>query len=313
MSVELWTERYRPSTLDEYVWRDPAMRAKAEEWLAEGALPHLLLAGLPGTGKTSLALLLLRLLDIPKGDILHINASRERKVEEIQDKIGNFVNTWALGPSGIKYVLLDEFDAVSPLAQRMLRADLETYADITRFICTANYANKIIPALQSRFHVMTFQTLARADFDMRVASVLVTEGVEFDLNTLDAYVKVTYPDLRKCLSLVQHNTVAGKLGAPLVTDAGTSDYLFEAIDHIKAGRFLQARKLIVAKAQVEEYPDLYRFLYRNLDLFGSTPEQQDDALLVVRKAVVDHALVFDPEILLSATLVQLARIGNPLG
>lgn len=133
---DMWVEKYRPKTLDEYVWRDPAQRAKAEEWINSGVLPHLMLSGVSGTGKTSLAELLLRMLGIPSGDILKINASRERKVEDIQSKIINFVSTWALGPTGVKYILLDEADSMSSLAQRLLRGEMENYSDVCRFIIT---------------------------------------------------------------------------------------------------------------------------------------------------------------------------------
>ena len=114
----LWFEKYRPKTLDEYVWQDQNLREKAEEWLSEGALPHLLLSGVSGTGKTSLAKLMLILLGIPSGDILTIYASRERKIDEVQDRVVNFASTWALNSSGFKYVLLDEADSLSPLSQK---------------------------------------------------------------------------------------------------------------------------------------------------------------------------------------------------
>ena len=310
MSVDLWTEKYRPKTLDEYVWRNPRMRTKAEEWLAAGALPHLLFTGLPGTGKTSLAFLLLKVLEIPKADILYINASKERKVDDIQDRMAGFVSSWALGPSGIKYIILDEMDAVGKPSQKILRSDLEQFSDITRVIGTANYGNMIIEALHSRFTTLNFQILDRESFLSRVFEVLVNEGVDIDADVVDTYVQATYPDLRKCIGLVQHNTIGNKLYLPEDDNLGSREYILNMVQLFKEGKFLEARRLIVAQAQPEEYPEIFRTLYRNLSWFGATQKQQDDALLIIAKSVVDLPMVGDPEILLAACLVQLTTIAN---
>ena len=187
MTVDLWTEKYRPKTMDEYVWRDPAMREKVEEWIAEGGLPHLLLSGDSGTGKTSLALLVLRMLEIPNEDVLKINASRERGIEKLQDKIINFVDAWAFNKTGLKYILLDEADKMSALAQDMLRNEMETYANSCRFLMTCNYPNKIRPALHGRLQEIKFSTLDKTDFMMRAGEVLIAEKVEFEPELLTVY------------------------------------------------------------------------------------------------------------------------------
>lgn len=308
MSSDLWVEKYRPQTLDQYVWRDPAQRAKVEEWVANGVLPHLMFSGVPGTGKTSLAMLLLRIMGIPSGDILMIPASRERKIDDIQDRIQNFVSTWALNDTGVKYIILDEADAMSPLAQKTLRTDMETYADVCRLIFTCNYPEKIIDAIKSRCQGFQFKTLDYDDFTARVGEILVAENVQFEVEDLLVYVENDYPDLRKCINRVQNGCHKGTLHPYQDEGDSTKEYLLEMVNMFAGGRYLDARKLIVANAQAEEYPDIYRFLYSNLELWGDTQQQQDEALLVIRRGVVNHAVVCDIEINLSATLVELGRV-----
>lgn len=311
MSVSIWCEKYRPKTLDEYVWRDANQRLKVEEWIADGALPHLMLSGAPGTGKTSLAWLMLLMLGIPKGDILFIPASRERRIEDIQSKIINFVSTWALGPTGIKYVLLDEADAISPLAQKMLRTEMETYADVCRFVMTCNYPDKIIPAVKSRCQGFHFEALDQEQYLSRLMFVLTNEGVQFDDDGLMKLYSATYPDMRKCIGLAQERTIGGVLSAPdMDALTGTKDYLIDMANLFKTGSYLEARKLIVSQAQIEEYVDIYRYFYRNLELWGDTEDQKDQALLVIRKGIVNHTLVADQEINLAATLCELAQIAK---
>jgi replication factor C small subunit len=308
MAVELWVEKFRPTTLDEYVWRDPDQRKKVEEWIAGGVLPHLMLSGVSGTGKTSLAKLVLRALGIPSGDILEIPASRERKIDDIQDRIQSFVSTWALNDTGVKYILLDEADAMSPLAQKMLRTDMETYADVCRFIFTCNYPEKIIPAIHGRCQGFAFKTLDYNDFTARVGEILVAENIAFDVETLLTFVEATYPDLRKCINTVQQHCREGSLRPLVKDDAEAKDYLVEMVNLFANGRYLDARKLIVSQAQAEEYPDIYRFLYRNLELWGDAPHDQDEAILIIRRAVVHHTVVADIEINLSACLIELSRL-----
>jgi len=303
---ELWTEKYRPDTLDGYVFRDEAQKNQVAGWVASGMIPHLLFSGSPGVGKTTLAKILINQLELNEYDVLEINASRENSVDAVREKITNFVATMPFGE--FKIVLLDEADYISPNGQAALRGVMETYASSARFILTCNYPNKVIPALHSRcqgFHIDKIDTI---EFTARIATVLVTEGVEVDLDTLDSYVKATYPDLRKCINLVQMNTVDGKLVKPQESDNSTADYRLAVVDLFKQGKILEARKLLCTQVRPEEMDEVFRWMYDNLELWGTTQEQHDAAVLVIAKGLRNIPMVADQEINLAATLVELSQI-----
>lgn len=306
MVKQLWVETYRPKTINEYVFKDNAQRRQVENWVKEGSIPHLLFSGAAGIGKTTLAKVLLNELAIPEFDILEINASRENNVDTVRDKIVNFVQMIPFGP--FKVVLLDESDYLTPNAQAILRGVMETYSSTSRFILTCNYPNRIIPALHSRCQGFHVEKTDQTEFTARVATILVSENVEFDLDTLDTFVKISYPDLRKCINLVQQNVSNDKLQVPNSDEDGASDYKIEMVELFKKGKIQEARKLVCGRARPEEIEDIYTWMYQNLNLFGKSDEQKDSALLIIKQGLVDHALIADPEINLAACLVKLARL-----
>ena len=303
---ELWTEKYRPKTVDEYVFTDVAVKEQIEEWIKEGACPHLLLHGPAGTGKTTLAKVLVNQLGIDNFDFLQVNASRDNGVDFLKTKIEGFVSTLPFGH--LKIVLLDEADYLSPNAQGLLRGLMETYQAQARFILTCNLVHKIITPLKSRCSELHIHKTDPVEFTARAATVLVTEGVEFDLDTLDKYVKATYPDLRKCLNLLQPNCKENKLLDPKEEDAGTQDWKLVVVDLFKQRKIKQARQVLCEQARPEEMEDVFRWMYDNLTLWSTTDEGQDEAILIIRKGYVNHSLCGDPEINLSATITELAQI-----
>jgi replication factor C small subunit len=304
---ELWVEKYRPKSIDGYVFRDAHQRKQVETWIKDKSIPHLLLSGSAGIGKTTLAKILIHELGIEDYDVLEINASRTNSVDDVRDKITNFVQMIPFGP--FKVVLLDEADYLSPNAQAALRGVMEEYHATSRFVLTCNYPNRIIPALHSRCQGFHVEKTDQTEFTARAATILVEENVEFDLDTLDAYVKVTYPDLRKCIQLLQQNAQEGQLIPPNKGDAGAADWKFDMAELFKAGKILEARKLLCGKLRAEEMEEVFVWLYNNLEIFGSE-ESQYKAILVIKQGLVDHTLIVDPEINLSATLVKLARING---
>jgi replication factor C small subunit len=303
---ELWTEKYRPDTLDGYVFRDDAQKHQVEGWIGSGAIPHLLFSGAPGVGKTTLAKILINQLGVQDVDVLEINASRENSVDAVREKITNFVATMPFGD--FKVVLLDEADYISPNGQAALRGVMETYSSTARFILTCNYPNKVIPALHSRCQGFHIEKIDTTEFTARIATVLVTEGVEIDIDTLDSYVKATYPDLRKCINLVQMNSVDGKLVRPQESDSAMADYRLAVVDLFKEGKLLEARKLLCSQVRADEMDELFRWMYDNLELWSDTQEGQDQAVLIIAKGLRNIPMVADQEINLAATLIELTQI-----
>jgi DNA polymerase III delta prime subunit len=303
---ELWVEKYRPGTIDGYVFRDNHQKEQVQSWIKQGTIPHLLFSGNAGIGKTTLAKILFNELDLNPLDILEINASRTNSVEDVRDKIVNFVQMIPFGD--FKVVLLDEADYLSPNAQAALRGVMEEYHTTARFILTCNYPNRIIPALHSRCQGFHIERVDVTEFTARVATILVEENIEFDLDTLDTFVKATYPDLRKCINTVQMNSMDGKLHTPEKGDTGAADYRIEMVDLFKQGKFRDARKLLCSQARPEEMEDIYRWMYNNISLFGDSEKTQDKAILIIKEGLVDHTICADSEINLSATLIKLANI-----
>ena len=303
---ELWTEKHRPKHIKDYVFRDADQRAQVESWVKDGSIPHLLFSGSAGIGKTTLARVLLNELGIEAFDVLEINASRENNVETVRDKIVNFVQMIPFGP--FKVVLLDEADYLTPNAQAILRGVMETYSNHSRFILTCNYKNRIIPALHSRCQGFHIEKTDQTEFTARVATILVDENVDFDLDTLDTYVKATYPDLRKCINTVQQNVNQNnELTAPRSIE-GTADYKIEMVELFKKGKIREARTLVCTKARPEEMEEIFRWMYDNIELFGKTDDAMDQAIIIIKQGLVDHTICADSEINLASTLIKLARL-----
>lgn len=311
MSINLWVDKFIPNNMDEYVWRDAAMRRKFEEFIANGGMPHLLLAGRAGLGKTSLLKLMLKMLGVPDGDILFIKASNVRGIDEVQTRVMGFVQTFPMleNEHGLKYIILDEADMLSPQSQKFLRSEMESFSSTARFLLTCNYPQKIDPAILSRCQKFFFEAIDMESFIVRVSDILDAENVKYDLDHLVEYIDASYPDLRDCIGSVELNTVGGVLQPKPKSDSKSMDWLVDAVALFKKNQHTAARKMIIAQATVEEYPDVYRFLYQNLELFGDQ-DQQDDALVIIRDGLYKHSLVADPEINLAATIVQCARLAR---
>lgn len=302
---QLWVDKYRPAALDGYVFQDELLRLKIEEIIKDKTIPHLLFKGGPGTGKTTLAKIILNEIGVQSTDILEVNGSKEGRKIEWVDKLITFCSTMPFGE--FKVVLIDEADYMNPNSvQPALRSLMEDYSSSVRFILTCNYPNKLIAPLLSRFQKFQIEKSSSVQFTEKVATILINEEIEFDLETLDLYIKLTYPDLRNCINTLQANCSNGVLNPPTSSE-NESDYRSAMVELFKQGKVSEARKLICSQILPEEIDEMYRWLYDNIELFGDE-EQQEKAILIIKQGLVDHTLVIDPEINLAATLVRLAKL-----
>lgn len=312
MSINnLWTERYRPRTIDEYVFVDDHVRDQIQHYVKTRNIPHLLFYGPAGTGKTTLAKILINEMDIDPIDVMFANGSKEGRKIEWVDKLIGFCQTMPMNIGGYKVVIVDEADYLNrDSVQPAMRNLMEEYAGSVRFILTCNYANRIIQPLKSRCTEIHIDKTDKEQFALRTITILGQESVEFDAEDLMSYIDATYPDLRKCLNLLQSNSLTGRLISPRDSDRSDADYRLDAVVMFREGRIREARQLICNQARPDEMEDVFRWAYNNLDLWSQTPEGQDQAIVVIRDGLVSHASCADPEINLSATLIELCNINS---
>jgi DNA polymerase III delta prime subunit len=296
----LYVEKYRPNTLDGYVGNQ-AIIEKVKIYLQSGDVPHLLLYGTAGTGKTTLAKLIANNIDC---DLMYVNASDENNVDTVREKIKNFAST--VGFRQYKLIILDESDFLTASAQAALRNLMETFSKTTRFILTCNYIEKIIDPIQSRCQVFAITPPSKKDVAVRVSEILKHEAVTFKPEDLVAIVNSGYPDIRRILNACQRQVVNGEL----VMDRQSlveANYMNKILDILSSNEdkktmFTNIRQLL-ADSQVKDFSNLYRFLYDNLESYATGHIAA--VILIIADAQYKDSFIVDKEIGISAMFVQL--------
>jgi DNA polymerase III delta prime subunit len=298
----LWVEKYRPSNLDTYIGNEH-LKSKVEVYLESGDLPHLLLFGKAGTGKTTLAKLLVNNIDC---DYIYINASDENSVEVVRDKVKNFAST--LGFQELKVIILDECDYITPNAQAALRNLMETFSKHCRFILTCNYVERIIDPIQSRCQSFQIIPPDRKQVAQHLSNILDNENIEYQLDDIVTIVNGGYPDIRRIINASQRQVVKGKL----VIDEGMTiqnDYKLKVLEILKTqnkkNSFKNIRQ-VLADSKVTDFSDLFRLLFDTVEDWGSG--HIAECILVLSRYQQSDAVVVDKEINIMAMFVEVIGI-----
>lgn len=302
----LWCEKYRPKTLNDYVFHDSTLKAAVEQMVKSKTIPHLLFSGTPGSGKTTLAQVLIHELNVDPVDVLVLNSSDENSVDVMREKIKTFVSTFAMGD--FKVVQLEEADYISPNGQAILRRLMEEYAESARFILTCNYEHKIIPAIKSRSQHFKFYKPDKTDITEFVATILLNEHIKFNIDLLDKYVTTGYPDIRKIINLVQQYSVDGKLIPPNI-ESSSGDYKFQLLELLETDQWDKIRTIICDNVSGEEWEELYRFLYENLGKSKKfkNKEKWENGIVIIADHLYRHTAIADPEINAAAMFIELGQ------
>ena len=298
----LWVEKYRPETLDTYIGNDH-LKSKVEVYLESGDLPHLLLYGKAGTGKTTLAKLLVNNIEC---DYLYINASDENNVDTVRTKVKNFAST--IGFKDMKVIILDECDYITPNAQAALRNLMETFSKHCRFILTCNFVERIIDPIQSRCQSFQIIPPSKTEVAKHLHSILIKENVMDNIEDIKVLVDSGYPDIRRIINSAQRNVVKGKLKLD-TSSIIQNDYKLKLLKILetqnKKNAFKDVRQLL-ADNKITDFADLFRLLYDEVDNWGKG--HVAECILIIARYELSDSQVVDKEINAMAMLIELLGV-----
>jgi DNA polymerase III delta prime subunit len=296
----LWVEKYRPTKLEDYVGNEH-LKSKVEGYLESGDVPHLLLYGKAGTGKTTLAKLIVNSIEC---DYIIINASDENNVDTVRNKVKNFASSMGFKP--FKIIIMDEFDYMTPNAQAILRNLMETFSKHCRFILTCNYVEKVIEPIQSRCQSFQIVPPTKKDVAIQMSKILKSENIEFDVKDLVPIIDSAYPDIRKVINTCQLNSNKGKLNVD-VQNLLENDYKMKVVDILKSSddkrnKYMKVRQAII-DSKATDFSDLYTVLYDKVDEYAGA--NTSGVILLLGDGVAKSAVAIDKEIIAASTLIQI--------
>ena len=303
----LWVEKYRPDLLESYIGNEH-LKSKIKLYLENGDLPHLLLYGRAGTGKTTLAKLLVNNIDC---EHLYINASDENSVDTVRNKVRNFAST--IGFKDMKVIILDECDYITPNAQAALRNLMETFSKHTRFILTCNYVERIIDPIQSRCQPFQIVPPSRKEVAVHLNNILKEENVSFEMDDVATLVNGGYPDIRRVINFAQRQVVDSKLSIDqdnlVAVDLNVNVFSSQIVNVLKTQNkkdaFVTIRKML-GDNQISDFADLFRLLYDEVDDYGKG--HIAECILTIAKYQLSDAQVVDKEINAMAMLIELLGV-----
>jgi len=299
----LWVEKYRPRKLEEYVGNEH-LKQKVADYLETGDVPHLLFFGKAGTGKTTLAKLIVNSVEC---DHIIINASDENNVDTVRNKVKNFASS--MGFKKWKIVILDEFDYMTPNAQAILRNLMETFSQHCRFILTCNYVEKVIDPIRSRTQEFQIVPPTKKDVAVQISQILGKEGIKFDIKDLVPIIDSSYPDIRKVINTCQLNSSKGelKVDTASVIDSDIKAKVIEILksSDVKPNKWKNIRQAI-ADSRVQDFTELYSYLYEKLDEYGG--DNKSNIILILSESQHKDALVVDKEITFMSCIIQIVAL-----
>ena len=302
LSNTLWVEKYRPSNLDTYIGNDH-LKSKVSTYLESGDLPHLLLYGKAGTGKTTLAKILVKNIEC---DYLYINASDENNVDTVRNKVKNFAST--MGFKDYKIIILDECDYITPNAQAALRNLMETFSKHCRFILTCNFVERIIDPIQSRCQSFQIIPPSKKEVAKHIHDILLKENVMSDMKDLKVLIDSGYPDIRRVINAAQRNVVKGRLKLD-TTSIIQNDYKLKLLKILKTqdkkNAFKEIRQLLLDN-KITDFADLFRLLYDDVDDWGKG--HVAEGILIIARYELSDGQVPDKEINAMAMIIELLGV-----
>ena len=299
MSHSLWVEKYRPKDLSTYVGNEH-LKEKVKAYLESEDVPHLLLYGKAGTGKTTLAKIITSNIDC---DYMYINASDENKVDDVRNKIKTFASS--VGFKSLKVIILDECDYLTPNAQAALRNLMETFSKHCRFILTCNYVERIIDPIQSRCQSYKVVPPSKKEVAQQMVNILTQENCTFELDDIALIVNAGYPDIRRVINSAQRQIVDGKLKID-TTSVIQNNYKLQLLEMLSSNVKLNDIRKLIADNSISDYSEIYRLLYDEVDNYGNG--KQAECIMNIAEAQFQDVNVVDKEINFMSLIIRLLRL-----